>query len=130
LAANIVAAITPAEEATAGIAAPTYTAGTSSFTITAAAAGAAGNSITVGGTLTGFAWAPPVGHLAGGNNQLIWTYQSASNGQATAAAATGTSGIVIDNVGPGVGEASIYFGTLSGTGATNSAIKMTQAGLQ
>jgi hypothetical protein len=130
LAANIVAAITPAEETTAGITGPTYTAGTSSFTITAAATGAAGNSITVGGTLAGFAWAPTGGHLAGGNNQLIWTYQSASNGQATAAEATGTSGIVIDNVGAGVGEASIYFGTLSGTGAANSAVKMTQAGLQ
>jgi hypothetical protein len=129
LAANIVAALTPAEEATAGIAAPTYTAGTSSFTITAAAAGAAGNSVTVGGTLTGFAWNPS-GHLAGGNNQLIWTFQSASNGQTTAAENTGTSGIVIDNVGAGVGEASIYFGTLSGTGATNTAVKMTQAGLQ
>ena len=129
LAANIVAAITPAEETTAGIAAPTYTGGNTFFTIAAASPGAAGNSITVGGTLTGFSWNPS-GHLAGGNNQLTWTYQSASNGQTTAAEATGTSGIVIDNVGSGTGEANIYFGTLSGTGATNTAVKMTQAGLQ
>jgi hypothetical protein len=61
---------------------------------------------------------------------LIWTYQSASNGQTTAPEATGTSGIVIDNIGSGTGEANIYFGTLSGTGATNTAVKMTQAGLQ
>jgi hypothetical protein len=61
---------------------------------------------------------------------LTWTYQSAGSGQTTAPEPTGTSGIVVDNVGIGAGEASIYFGTLSGTGATNSAVKMTQAGLQ
>lgn len=130
LAAKIAAAITPAEQTAAGISL-SYTAGNSFLTITGAGAnaGAPGNSVAVGGTLTGFAWNPS-GHLAGGNNQLTWTYQSASNGQTTAAENTGTSGIVIDNVGSGTGEANIYFGTLTGTGATNSAVKMTQAGLQ
>ncbi len=128
LAANIAAAITPAEQTGAGIT-MTYTPGNSFLTITAASAGAAGNTITVGGTFTGFSWNPS-GHLAGGNNQLTWTYQSASNGQTTAAEATGTSGIVIDNVGSDTGEANIYFGTLSGTSAANAAVKMTQVGLQ
>ena len=108
----------------------TYTSG-STFTAsgTGSNAGAAGNSVAIGGTLTGFAW-NPTGHLAGGNNALTWTYQSATNGQTSAAEATGTSGIIIDNIGTSAGEANIYFGTLSGTGATNSAVKMTQAGLQ
>jgi hypothetical protein len=92
-------------------------------------AGAAGNSVAVGGSLTGFGWSP-TGHLAGGTNALTWTSQGASNGQTTAPEATGTSGIIIDNVGTGTAEANIYFGTLSGTGATNSAVKMTQSGLQ
>jgi hypothetical protein len=108
----------------------TYTSG-NTFTAsgTGSNAGAAGNSVAISNTLTGFTWSP-TGHLAGGTNALIWTSLGAGNGQATAAEATGSSGIVIDNVGPGTGEASIYFGTLSGTGATNSAVKMTQAGLQ
>jgi hypothetical protein len=107
-----------------------YTSG-STFTAsgTGTNAGAVGNSVAIGGTLTGFTWSP-TGHLAGGTSALTWTSQGASNGQTTAAEATGTSGIIIDNVGTGTGEASIYFGTLSGTGATNSAVKMTQAGLQ
>jgi hypothetical protein len=63
-------------------------------------------------------------------SDVRWTYQSASNGQTTAIQATGSSGIVIDNVSTSVGASSLYFGTLSGTGATNSAVKMTQAGLQ
>ena len=130
LAANIVGAITPAEQTAAGISL-TYTAGNSFFTITGAGAnaGVAGNSVAVGGTLTGFAWSP-TGHLGGGSTALTWTSQGAGNGQTTAPEATGTSAIIIDNVGTGAGEASIYFGTLSGTGATNSAVKMTQAGLQ
>jgi hypothetical protein len=107
-----------------------YTSG-STFTAsgTGTNAGAAGNSVAIGGTLAGFAWSP-TGHLAGGTSALTWTSQGAGNGQTTAAEATGTSAIIIDNVGTGTGEASIYFGTLSGTGATNSAVKMTQSGLQ
>ena len=129
LASNIAAAITPAEQAAAGITL-SYSASNTFLTITGAGAnaGAAGNSVAIGGTLTGYAWSP-TGHLSGGNNALTWTYQSASNGQTTAPEATGASGIVIDNIGTSVGESSIYFGTLSGTGATNSAVKMTQAGL-
>ncbi len=130
LAANIAAAITPAEQTTAGISL-SYNAGNTFLTISGAGSnsGAAGNSVTISNTLISFAWSP-TGHLAGGGDAaMIWTYQSASNGQTTAPEATGTSGIVIDNVGTGAGEASIYFGTLSGTGATNSAVKMTQAGL-
>jgi len=60
---------------------------------------------------------------------LTWTYQSASNGQTTAPAPTGTSGLIIDNSGSTTGEANIYFGTLSGTGAQSSAIKLSQSGL-
>jgi hypothetical protein len=130
LASNIAASITPAEQIIAGISL-SYTAGNNFFSVTGAGsnAGAAGNSVAIGGTLTGFTWNPN-SHLAGGNTAMTWTYQSASNGQTTAPEATGTSGIIIDNVGTGTGEASIYFGTLSGTGATNSGVKMTQAGLQ
>lgn len=130
LATSIAAAITAGEQTAAGITL-NYTAGNSFLTITGAGsnAGAAGNTVAVGGTLTGFAWNPN-SHLAGGNNALTWAFQSASNGQTTAPEATGTSGIIIDNVGTGIGEASIYFGTLSGAGGTNSAVKMTQAGLQ
>jgi hypothetical protein len=108
----------------------TYTAG-STFTATGTGtnAGAAGNTVAIGGTLTGFTWSP-IGHLAGGNNALTWTSQGAGNGQTTASEATGTSGIIIDNAGAGVGESNIYFGTLSGTGTTNSGVKMTQSGLQ
>lgn len=91
-------------------------------------AGAAGNGVSIGGTLTGFTW-NPTGYLAGGTSPLTWTYQSASNGQTTAPEPTGSSGIIVDNDGTGVGEANIYFGTLSGTGATNSGVKMTQSGL-
>jgi len=107
-----------------------YTSG-STFTATGTGtnAGAAGNSVAIAGTLTGFSWSP-TGHLSGGTTVLTWTSQGAGNGQTTAPEATGTSGIIIDNVGAGVGESNIYFGTLSGTGATNSAVKMTQAGLQ
>jgi hypothetical protein len=107
-----------------------YTSG-STFTATGTGtnAGAAGNSVAIGGTLTGFSWSP-TGHLSGGTTALTWTSQGAGNGQTTAPEATGTSGIIIDNAGAGVGESNIYFGTLSGTGATNSAVKMTQAGLQ
>jgi hypothetical protein len=61
---------------------------------------------------------------------VVWAYQSASNGQTTAAQPTGTSGIIIDNVSASAGTSNIYFGTLSGTGATNTAVKMTQAGLK
>jgi len=61
---------------------------------------------------------------------LTWTSQGAGNGQTTAPQATGTSGIIIDNAGSAAGEANLYFGTLGGTGATNSGIKMSQAGLQ
>jgi hypothetical protein len=92
-------------------------------------AGAAGNSVAIGGTLTGFSWSP-TGHLTGGTSALTWTSQGAGNGQTTASEATGTSGIIVDNAGAGVGEANIYFGTLSGTGTTNSGVKMTQSGLQ
>ena len=78
-------------------------------------AGAPGNSVAIGGTLSGFGWSP-TGHLAGGTSPLVWAYQSASNGQTTAPEPTGTSGIVIDNVGSGQGESSIYFGTLTRDG--------------
>jgi hypothetical protein len=107
-----------------------YTSG-STFTAsgTGTNAGAAGNSVAIDGNLTGFNWSPS-GHLAGGTNALTWTSQSASNGQTTAAEPTGNIAIIIDNVGTGAGEASIYFETLTGTGSTNSAIKMTQAALQ
>jgi hypothetical protein len=111
-----------------------YTSG-STFTAsgTGTNAGAAGNSVAVGRTLTGFAWSP-TGHLAGGTSALIWTSQGPGNGQTTAPEATGTSAIIIDTVGTGIGasagEANIYFGTLSGTGAANAAVKMTQAGLK
>jgi hypothetical protein len=60
---------------------------------------------------------------------LIWTFQGTASGQAAAPEPTGTSGIIIDNSGSGTGEANIYFGTLSGTGQTNSGVKMTQSGL-
>ncbi len=108
----------------------TYVSG-NAFTATGTGinAGAPGNSVAIGGTLTGFTWNPN-GHLAGGTSPLTWAYQVASNGQTTAPEPTGTSGIVVDNGGSGQGEANIYFGTLTGTGATNSAVKMTQAGLQ
>ena len=130
LATSVAAAITAPEQTAAGITL-SYTAGSNSLKITAAGAngGATGNSVAIGGTLIGYAWSP-TGHLAGGNNALTWTYQSASNGQTSATEATGTSGIIIDNIGTSAGEANIYFGTPSGTGATNSAVKMTQAGLQ
>ena len=130
LAANIAAAITPAEQTAAGITL-NYTAGNSFLTIIGAGsnAGATGNSVALGGSLTGFAWSP-TGHLAGGNTALTWTSQGPGNGQTTAPEATGTSGIIIDNAGAGVEEANIYFGTLSGTGTTNSGVKMTQSGLQ
>jgi hypothetical protein len=38
--------------------------------------------------------------------------------------------MIIDNAGTSAGEANIYFGTLAGTGTTNSAVKLSQAGLQ
>jgi hypothetical protein len=63
-------------------------------------------------------------------DQLVWTSQGAGNGQATEAQPTGTGGIIIDNAGSSTGEANIYFGTLSGIGATNFAIKLSQAALQ
>ncbi len=64
--------------------------------------------------------------------QVTWTNEgpSTNTGQANVGAPTGTSGIVIDNYGTGAGEASIYFGTLAGTGTTNAGVKMTQSGLQ
>jgi hypothetical protein len=61
---------------------------------------------------------------------VVWLFQSASNGQTTAAQATGTGGIIIDNSSVSPGTSNIYFGTLSGTGTTNSAVKMTQMGLK
>ena len=107
----------------------TYTPGnTITATATGTNAGAAGNSIAIGGTLSGFLW-NPTAFLAGGEIPLTWTFQSASNGQTTAAEPTGTGGIIVDNDGTGAGEANIYFGTISGTGATNTAVKMTQSGL-
>jgi len=108
----------------------TYTSGSTFIASgTGTNAGAPGNSVGVGGTLTGFSW-NPTPQLTGGTSALIWASQGVSNGQTTATEATGTSAIIIDNVGTGPGEANIYFGTLSGTGATNSAVKMTQAALQ
>jgi hypothetical protein len=92
-------------------------------------AGPAGNSVAIGGTLAGFTW-NPTSFLAGGTSAVTWTYQSASNGQTTAPEPTGSSGIIVDNDGIDAGEANIYFGTLSGTGATNSGVKMTQSGLE
>jgi hypothetical protein len=112
-----------------------YTSPNAFFTATGTGsnAGAAGNTVGVGGTLADFAWtynASSTTALKGGQG-LVWTYQSASNGQTTAAQATGTSGIIIDNVGSSTSTvANIYFGTLSGNGATNSGVKMTQSGLQ
>ncbi|MGO9640253.1 MAG: hypothetical protein ACLP1Y_02975 [Candidatus Acidiferrales bacterium] len=133
LAANIAAAITVAEQTSAGITL-SYTAGNTYLTITGAGAnaGAAGNSVAVDGSLTGFAWtfnSIATTHLSGGSSPLTWTYQSASNGQTTAPQATGTGGITIDNMGTAAGEANIYFGTLNGTGATNAGVKMSQKGL-
>jgi hypothetical protein len=132
LAANIAGAITSAEQTANGISL-SYTSSNTYLTITGAGsnAGAAGNTVPVGGTLTGFAWTNggATSFLKGGSG-LIWTFQSASNGQTTAPQPTGTSGIIIDNAGAATGEANIYFGTLSGTGATNSGIKMSQAGLK
>jgi hypothetical protein len=132
LAANIVAAITAAEETTAGITAPTYTSGNAFFTITAASTGEAGNSITVGGTLASATWSPSSTHLAGGTSALTWSSQGAATATSstTVPEPTGASGIIIDNSGSAAGEANIYFGTLSGTGAQNAAIKMTQSLLQ
>jgi hypothetical protein len=72
-------------------------------------------------TLSGYCFAPVA---------LTWTYQEAGNGQTTAPEPTGASGMTIDNSGSATGEANIYFGTLSGTGTTNSGIKLSQAGLQ
>ena len=65
LAANIAAAITAAEQIAAGISL-SYTAGNTFLTISGAGsnAGATGNSVAIGGTLTGFAWSPS-GHLRG-----------------------------------------------------------------
>ena len=133
LAANIAGAITSGEQTSAGITL-NYTANNAYLTITGAGAnaGAAGNSVAVGGSLTGFAWtynSSATTHLAGGTSALTWTYQSASNGQTTAAQATGASGMIIDNAGSAAAEANIYFGTLAGTGAPNDGVKMTQAGL-
>ena len=91
--------------------------------------GLAGNSVAIGGTLTGFTW-NPTGDLAGGSSPLTWTFQSASNGQTTAPEPTGTGGIIVDNDGTDPGEANIYFGTLSGTVSTKSGVKMTQSWLQ
>lgn len=106
---------------------------TNVFTATDNTAGPAGNSIAVSDVLPAFAWSynsNSTTTLQGGNSPLTWTNQGVSNGQTTAAQATGTSGIIIDNVSASAGASSIYFGTLSGTGATKSAVKMTQAGLQ
>lgn len=61
---------------------------------------------------------------------LTWAFQGTSNGQTTAPQATGASAMIIDNAGTSAGEANIYFGTLAGTGTTNSAVKLSQAGLQ
>jgi hypothetical protein len=108
----------------------TYTSGDTFTAIgTGTNAGSAGNSVTIGGTMTGFSWSP-TGDLAGWTSALMWTSQGAGNGQTTAPEGTGTSGIIVDNAGTGLGEANIYFGTLSGTGTTNSGIKMTQSGLE
>jgi hypothetical protein len=48
---------------------------------------------------------------------------------------TGTSGMVMDNVGAGAQESSLYFTRLgnsscNGTGGVGCAVKLTQAGLQ
>jgi hypothetical protein len=126
LASNIAAA---AAGNSANIALSYVSGNTFTATGTGTNAGVAGNSVSIGGTLTGFTW-NPTGFLAGGTNPLTWTYQSASNGQTTAPEPTGASGIIVDNDGTGAGEASIYFGTLSGTGTTNSGVKMTQSGLE
>ena len=133
LAANIAGAITSGEQTANGISL-SYSSGNTFFTITGAGSNiaAAGNLVSVGGSLTGFGWtynSSPTTKLQGGTG-IVWTYQNASNGQTTAAAPTGASGLIIDNSGAGTGEANIYFGTLSGTGAQSSAIKMSQNGLQ
>jgi len=137
LATNIAAAITTTAQTTAGISKSVVSG--SGFTISGAGAnqGAQGNTVAVGGTQTTtafFSWLVSVGGasttaLQGGVG-LLWTYQSASNGQTTAAAPTGTSGLIIDNSGATAGESNIYFGTLSGTGTTHSAVKMSQSGLK
>jgi hypothetical protein len=137
LAANIYGAITTTAQTNAGVTESAQSG--SSFTITGSGAnqGAQGNTVAVGGTQTTtafFSWLVSVGGasttaLQGGVG-LLWTYQSASNGQTTAAAPTGTSGLIIDNSGATAGESNIYFGTLSGTGTTHSAVKMSQSGLK
>jgi len=111
-----------------------YNSGTNTFTAsgTGTNAGAAGNAVAVGGNLTGLTWTnggTSTTTLKGGTG-IVWTCQSASNGQTTVAAPTGSSGLIVDNSGTGGGEANIYFGTLSGTGATHAAIKLSQSGLQ
>jgi hypothetical protein len=150
LASNLYTALNGGTIATSTTVTVTNPGGTSStFTGTDNTPGTTGNSIGVSAVLPGFAWtynSISTTTLQGGLAPFVWTYQSASNGQTTAAQATGTSGIVIDNVSNtctgapnsscnagatgGTGASSIYFGTLSGTGATNSAVKMTQAGLK
>jgi hypothetical protein len=66
-------------------------------TVTAYASGIWGNSVTLSETLTNFAWNGGATALSGGTG-LNWTNEGAGNGQASAVQATGTSGIVIDNV--------------------------------
>jgi len=135
LAANIAGAITSSEQTANGISL-SYTGGATSLTITGAGAnaGAAGNAVGVSSAVTGFAWTNggTATSLLKGGTGLIWTYQSASvGGQTTAPQATGASGIIIDNVGAASGTvANIYFGTLAGTGTTNSGVEMTQSGLK
>jgi len=112
-----------------------YNSSTNTFTAsgTGSNAGAQGNSVGVSGSLPGLTWkynSNTTTTLQGGLG-LIWTCQGTSNGQTTAAAPTGTSGLIIDNSGTFAnGESNIYFGTLNGTGTSHAAVKMSQAGLK
>jgi hypothetical protein len=54
---------------------------------------------------------------------LISTFPGSPDNATTEA--NGTTGIVVDNVGTGGQESSMYFGTVG----TNTAVKLTQAGL-
>jgi hypothetical protein len=76
---------------------------------------------TTNGTTSAVCYAPEP--LVSVNQRL------SSTGQTTAAAPTGTSGLTIVNSGSGAQEFNIYFGTLSGTRAQSSAVKLTQSGL-
>src|SRR5205814_3503580 len=106
---------------------------TNTVTVTARTQGTGGNSITLGKTLTGFAWtaSPMAGGSNGSNTGSNFAFWSGSTAVSTTVLATNLAAAITRNVGSvGIGDTSatnVVTVTASSTGAAGNNITLTES---